>query len=63
MRLMKIQPEKRLALSLLITVGLVWGQTSTSGRAADSDDDLGESMIGIPTTSKTSSRYAQRTSL
>jgi len=36
MRLVKIQPEKRLALFLLISVSLVWGQTSTSGRAADS---------------------------
>jgi len=36
MRLMKIQPEKRLALFLLISVSLVWGQTGTSGRAADS---------------------------
>ena len=36
MRLVKIQPEKRLALFLLISVGLVWGQTGTSGRAADS---------------------------
>jgi hypothetical protein len=36
MRLMKMQPEKRLALFLLISVGLVWGQTGTGGRAADS---------------------------
>src|SRR6476620_5477367 len=36
MRLMKIQPKKRLALFLLITVGLVWGQTSTGGQAGDS---------------------------
>jgi len=32
MRLVKIQPEKR----LLISVGLVWGQTGTNERAADS---------------------------
>jgi hypothetical protein len=36
MRFMKIQPEKRLALFLLTSVSLVWGQTGTSGRAADS---------------------------
>src|SRR3954451_8079124 len=36
MRLMKIWSEKRLALLLLISVSLVWGQTSTSGRAVDS---------------------------
>jgi len=32
MRLVKSQPEKR----LLISVGLVWGQTGTNERAADS---------------------------
>src|SRR6185295_13981986 len=36
MRLMKILPEKRLALFLLISVTLVWGQTATSGRSSDS---------------------------
>src|SRR4029079_8793541 len=33
---MKIQPEKRLALFLLISVSLVWGQTGSSGQAAAS---------------------------
>jgi Peptidase family M28 len=36
MQLMKIQPEKLLTLFLLITVSLVWGQSGTSVRAADS---------------------------
>ena len=33
MRLMKIQPEKRLALFLLISVSLVWGQTAADSSA------------------------------
>jgi hypothetical protein len=36
MRRMKIPPGKRLTLFMFISVGLVWGQTGTSGRAADS---------------------------
>ena len=36
MRFMKMQPKKPLALFLLISAGLVWGQTGTGGRAADS---------------------------
>ncbi len=36
MRLMKIQPEKPLALFLLVSVGLLWGQAGAGGRAADS---------------------------
>src|SRR5215813_585773 len=33
---MKIQSEKRIALFVLISASLIWGQTGTTGRAADS---------------------------
>ena len=47
MRLMKIQPEKRLALFLLISVSLVWGQTGTSG--GDSDSSAPPASFPAPT--------------